>query len=113
MGNIFDEDDIDETDIEKIDEATYRFKGSASLLDVQKVLSAELPTDEYGTLNGFVISQLGKIPEVGELPSIEFSGLRMTVEMVEGKRISNIVITKPDYPDCHAGIGCDVRDELP
>ncbi|MDW7656177.1 MAG: hemolysin family protein [Bacillota bacterium] len=94
VGNIFDEDDVDETDIEKIDEATYRFKGSASLLDVQKVLSVGLPTDEYDTLNGFVISQLGRIPEVGERLSIEFSGHRMSVEMVEGKRISSIIITK-------------------
>jgi len=94
VGNIFDEDDVEETDIEKIDEVTYRFKGSASLLEVQKALSVDLPTDEYDTLNGFVVNQLGKIPEAGERPSIEFSGLRMTVERVEGKRISRIIITK-------------------
>lgn len=94
VGNIFDEDDIEETVIEKIDEVTYRIKGSGSLIEVQKELNVELPTDEYETLSGFVVSLLGKIPEVGERPSIEFSGLRMTVEMVEGKRILSIIVTK-------------------
>lgn len=96
MGDIFDEDDVEETDIERIDELTYRFNGTVSLLEVQKVLGVELPDDEYDTLNGFVVNQLGKIPEAGELPSIEFSGLKMTVEMLEGKRISRIIVTKLD-----------------
>ena len=62
VGNIFDEyDDEEEHKYEKVDESTYLFDGSISLEQVSALIKVSLPIEEYETLSGYVISQLGKI----------------------------------------------------
>lgn len=94
VGNIFDEYDEEEQDIEKIDESTYLIKGIASLDDVVEYLNAQLPVDEYETLSGFVIGQLGRFPTSGEKLEIEFNGLIFKVVEVDEKRITKIKVCK-------------------
>lgn len=91
VGNIFDEyDEEEEEDVEKIDENTYMFTGSASLHDVQDHLEVALPTDEYETLSGFIMGQLGRIPSSDEKPEVEFNDVIFKVEEVEEKRICRV-----------------------
>lgn len=92
VGNIFDEYDEEEKDIEKLDENTFIISGSTSLDLVGDVLGVVLPVDEYDTFSGFVIGQLGRIPEKGERPSVEFNSLVFRVEEVEEKKISKIKV---------------------
>lgn len=94
VGNIYDEYDTIDTDIEKVNSTTYIFKGSVSLLDVQKVIDVEFPEGEYETLGGFVIDKLGRIPRADEHPSIDFSGFRMSVARIDGNSIDSIKVVK-------------------
>jgi putative hemolysin len=94
VGNIFDEYDEEEKDFEKLDESTYIFNGSAGLDVLNEWVDAELPEDEYDTLSGFVISQLGRIPNCDEKPQIEFNGLVFKVEEVSEKRIEKIKVCR-------------------
>jgi len=43
----------------KLDESTYIFSGTAGLDVLNEWADAQLPEDEYDTLSGFIISQLG------------------------------------------------------
>lgn len=90
VGNIFDEYDEEEKDFEKLDESTYIFSGTAGLDVLNEWADAQLPEDEYDTLSGFIISQLGRIPEYDEKPEIEFNGLLFKVEEVSEKRIEKL-----------------------
>lgn len=90
VGNIFDEDDEIEKDMEKIDDKTFIIKGSVSLDEVQEVLGVNLPVDDYETLNGFIIGQLGKIPQKGDQSTIEFNEFVFKVEEVEEKKVSKV-----------------------
>ncbi|RXE58126.1 hemolysin family protein [Acetivibrio mesophilus] len=94
VGNIFDEYDEEEKDFEKLDDSTYVFNGSAGLDTLNEWVDAQLPEDEYDTLSGFVISQLGRIPNDDEKPQIEFNGLVFKVEEVSEKRIEKIKVCK-------------------
>ncbi|HPD01383.1 MAG TPA: hemolysin family protein, partial [Acetivibrio sp.] len=94
VGNIFDEYDEEEKDFEKLDENTYMASGSVGLDVVKEQFDAMLPVEEYDTLSGFVISQLGRIPENGERPEIEFNGLLFKVVEISEKRIEKIKICK-------------------
>lgn len=94
VGNIFDEYDEEEKEFEKIDDNTYLISGVADLDDVQELLGVELPVDDYETLSGFVIGQLGRIPGRKDKPSIEYEGLIMKVEEVEEKRVSKVKVSK-------------------
>jgi len=95
MGNIFDEYDDEEPDIEKLDEDTYSIKGTVGLDIVKEFFDAEaLPTEDYDTLSGFIIGQLGRIPEENDTPELEYSGMIFKVEKVEEKRISKVKVCK-------------------
>ena len=94
VGNIFDEDDDEEKDMEKIDDNTFVIKGSVSLDEVQEALGVELPIDDFETLSGFIIGQTGRIPEEGDKSVIEFSELVFKVEEVEEKKISKVKVCR-------------------
>ncbi|AHM56113.1 hypothetical protein EAL2_c08130 [Peptoclostridium acidaminophilum DSM 3953] len=90
VGNIFDEDDEEERDFERIDDSTVVINGSANLDDVGEYLKAELPTEEYETLSGFIIGQLGRIPEKDENLEVELNGFIFRIERVEEKRVTKV-----------------------
>lgn len=94
VGNIFDEDDEEEKDIEKLDENTYLINGLLSLDLVQTYFDIDIPVDMYDTLSGFLIGQLGRIPTNEENPIIEYNGLVFKVEQVDEKRIVKVKVCK-------------------
>jgi putative hemolysin len=94
VGNIFDEDEEEEKLFYKIDENTFMINGSASLDEVKDYLDVELPVEEYDTLSGFVIGQLGRIPGKEDNPTVEFNGLVFKVEEVEEKRLAKVKVCR-------------------
>ena len=74
------------------------------MLDVSKKFDKALPFDEYDTLAGFIMGQLGIVPEEGEKPEFEFNGLLFKVEEIEEKRIVKVKI-------CDTGEDADKIDE--
>lgn len=94
VGNIFDEYDEEEKEFEKLDENTFIISGVTSLDRVTEVLDVDLPVDDYDTLSGFIIGQLGRIPEEGETPEVEFEEIVFKVEKVEEKRIARVKACK-------------------
>lgn len=50
--------------------------------------------DEYETISGFVIDQLGRIPGAEEKPEIEFNRLVFKVEEVDEKRITKVKVCR-------------------
>jgi len=95
MGNIFDEYDDEEPDIEKLDDNTFVLKGTVGLDAVKDFFDADsLPTDDYDTLSGFIIGELGRIPDEQETPEVEHSGMIFKVEKIEEKRISRVKVFK-------------------
>jgi putative hemolysin len=94
VGNIFDEDDEIEKEIEKLDETTFMINGAVSLDTVRDYLEVELPTAEYETLSGFVIGQLGRIPDKADKPVVEFNGLIFKVEEIDEKRVARVKVSR-------------------
>ncbi|AFV05176.1 hemolysin family protein [Dehalobacter sp. CF] len=94
VGNIFDEDDEIELEFEKIDENTYMINGATSLDAVQDYLDVELPIEEYETLSGFLVGQLGRIPGRDDKSSLEFNSLMFKVEEVDEKRIAKVKVCR-------------------
>jgi len=94
VGNIFDEYDEVEKDFEKLDENTFLINGVASLERVTDVLEVDLPVDDYDTLSGFLIGQLGRIPREEEKPVIEYDGVVFKVEEMAEKRIVKVKACK-------------------
>jgi len=94
VGNISDEYDEEEEDFKKLDENTVIIKGTTSLDDVEDYLEVKLPTEDYETLGGFLIGQLGRIPKKNDNPTVEFNDLIFKIEEVEEKRIAKVKVCK-------------------
>lgn len=87
VGNIFDEYDDIENEIEKIDDNTFLISGKISVNELKKVLGIEVPEGEYETLSGYLLELLGRVPEDDEKPIIETDKVTYKIEEYEDKRI--------------------------
>ena len=102
MGSILDEhDELEAPDISKIDDNTFAINGTAMLKEVSEFfdeaeIEIEFPEDDYDTLGGFLIGQLGRIPEENEKPLIEYEGILFRIIDTKEKRISKVIATRID-----------------
>lgn len=98
MGNLFDEYDEEEVlDIEKIDENTFFLSGTASLDLVSDFFHINLPIEEYETLSGFLIGQIGHIPSEDDKSEIEFENIIFKLNRIKERRIEKVLVVKKDF----------------
>lgn len=91
MGNIQDEYDNEEAEINEIDEDNFDFEGTVLLSDIEEILDIETDEDaEYDTLSGLIMDLLGRIPEEDEHPVVTYQGVEFTVVLVEEHRIAKV-----------------------
>lgn len=87
VGNIFDEYDEVENEFEKIDNNTFLINGSIAINDLEKLLQISIPEGDYDTLSGYLLEELGRVPNDNEKPVIETKNITYKVEEYEDKRI--------------------------
>jgi magnesium and cobalt exporter, CNNM family len=92
VGEIADEYDTDEPEIEEVGEGRYRVDGKMSIDEVNEILDVELPAEEWDTVGGLMLGLLGSIPVEGQ--EVTFHNLTFKAERVIGRRISKILITR-------------------
>ncbi len=88
VGEIQDEYDAEQPTIEPVGEDEFLFDARVPLDEVNKLLHVELPEEGGDTLGGFIYSQLGKVPAVGD--TIEFGAISIEVLTVAGRRIKQV-----------------------
>lgn len=97
VGNMQDEFDHEEEEITQLDEDSFEVDGTLSIGELEELLDTELPEGDYDTVAGFLLDQLGHIPEEGEEAAIQFEDLTFTVTEMDDLRIENIVVKRnPD-----------------
>ncbi len=99
VGNIFDEYDEDEEEIKQITDHEFEVDGLMSINDVEDIIEANLPVEDYDTLSGFILGQLGRFPEEGEHVKVEYRGFTFEVLETEDKIISKVKVTRPKDED--------------
>jgi putative hemolysin len=91
VGNIQDEYDQEEKEIEEISEGVYTMDGSTDAEEVCSMLGITLPEEHnYDTMSAFIVDLLGHIPDEDELATVEYQGVKFTVLIVEDNWISKI-----------------------
>src|SRR5439155_19286767 len=96
VGEIEDEFDVPEEQIEQIDEDTYRIDGMFPIEEFNERFGTNLPDDDFHTLAGFVFGQLGRAPSPGD--DVSYDGIRFDVLEVEGSRIERIAVEFIERP---------------
>ena len=93
VGDINDEHDPDLVDLKLIGENQALVNGGMNLEDVNEELNLDLPVKEYyETIGGFVLDQLGRIPQTGE--EVNYDDTLIKVEKMQGNRIVKLRVTK-------------------
>lgn len=92
VGEIWDEHDKVEVDIEQLDDTTYMVDGMANLDDVLAFFGTEDESTDVTTLNGWVMKKTDKIPEVGDC--FDYKGLHFQVVETDGHRAEKVKVTK-------------------
>lgn len=103
MGDIDDEYDYDEPDIKKINDYTFRAKGSISIKELNSTIDSKLNenSDFYDTLGGLLIYLLGYIPKDGDEKSVEYMGIEFYIEEIEDRRIKTVEIALNEQEEKH------------
>ena len=66
VGEITDEYDVEEPQVERLPDGTLRVPGRTPIDEVNELLDADLPQEEWDTVGGLVFNALGHVPIEGE-----------------------------------------------
>ena len=90
FGDIEDEYDDFDDEIKVIKEDEYIVDGSARLDDISDLVGVNMESEEFESIGGFIIGELGRFPE--EKEEITLSNVRFVVEELEKNRIKKVRI---------------------
>ncbi len=94
VGNIQDEYDEDGEYIEEKGKDEYVIDGKTPLEELEEKFGITFETEDFGTLNGFLISRLDCIPEPDEQYDVDYGGYHFQILSVENKMIQRVQATK-------------------
>jgi putative hemolysin len=95
LGEIEDEDEgtVDEG-IERSEDGSYLVDGSAEIKKVELLYNKDVEADDFTTVAGLLINELGHVPAVGE--KLEFKGLQFEVLEADSQRVSRVRLRRID-----------------
>jgi putative hemolysin len=96
VGEIQDEYDTEEPFVEFVNDNEYVFDARVDLDDLNRLMDVALPTDDSDTLGGFIYTELGKVPAVGD--QVVYNDMGFTVESVTGRRIKKVRVERHSPP---------------
>ena len=89
VGEIRDEyDQLEEDPYEQVSADEYVFQGRIDIEDINDLIGTHLTREISDTLAGFIIGEIGVVPEGGE--SVEVEDWVLTVEQVAGRSIRSV-----------------------
>jgi len=98
VGEIRDEYDKEEEPLRQVDEGTWIANAQISLSDLGEMLDVEFPDNgEYESLGGFIVNELGKVPEKGA--EVQTEGLLMRVTAADERRVARVQIERQEPED--------------
>jgi CBS domain containing-hemolysin-like protein len=106
VGEIEDEFDVAEEQIEQIDDDTYRLDGMYPIDEFNARFGTDLPDEDFHTVGGYVFGRLGRAPEVGD--TVQEGPMQFDVLEVEGSRIEKMSVTFTSRPEPRAAYADDL-----
>jgi putative hemolysin len=99
VGEIEDEYDPDEPELQSVSEGVYRVEGTLTVHDLGELLGVELPSAEWDTVGGLMTGLLGRIPKEGD--EVRFEDLLFRAEKVQRRRVVTalVVTSRPKAAD--------------
>ena len=90
VGDIEDEYDEEEEEIQVIKEDEYVVDGSIKITDVNELIGVRLESEEFDSIGGYIIGHLRRLPEENEV--IEVDHIKFCIESLDKNRIKKVRI---------------------
>ena len=97
VGEIQDEFDAEEPEIERIGEAEFVVDAGMPIDELNESLGVHVVGDGFDTIGGFVFDRLGKIPVAGD--RVDHAGLSIEVIRTIGRRPTTLRVTLVSMPE--------------
>lgn len=95
VGDILDEHDEEEVDIMKLAAGDgYIVKGSTNLEELEDLFDITFPNEDIDTVNGFILYELGRLPEHNEKIDILYQGFSFEAIERDDKMVKKVRIRK-------------------
>ena len=107
VGEIADEYDLEEPNVEPLPDGDYRVNARLGIDEVNELLDVELPSTEWDSIGGLLFNLVGGVPREGQ--EVEFQGLRLRAERVQGRRIGRVRIHRLSPPEGVEDAAAQVR----
>ena len=102
IGEIHDEYDLADNQTRQLLGGDVEVDGLLNLEDFADRTGVQLPEGPYETVAGFLMAELGRLPQVGD--SLERLGHRFVVTELDGRRVARVRLTVvPDAGERGAG----------
>jgi magnesium and cobalt transporter len=93
VGEIEDEHDFDEGPfIYKRSATEYTIKAHTSIEDFNEYFDSDLPDEEFDTIGGLVVHEVGRLPKGGE--RVRLGGFRFTVKRADSRRVHLLTVER-------------------
>jgi CBS domain containing-hemolysin-like protein len=92
VGDIRDELTGKEKDFVVTGDSTFQLDGGFRIEDANEELGLNLPSGDYETVAGFILSQLGRIPKQGE--HFKYQNLKFVITEIRGMKIAKVIVTR-------------------
>ena len=94
MGEIRDEDQLEEIDLTDEGNGRYLVRGGTEVEELEKALAVDLGELDVTTVSGLIVAYLGKVPASGE--TVVFDGLFFEILNSDRKKIQTMRVGKLD-----------------
>lgn len=94
MGDIHEEDEVEGPEIQQLSDEEYLVDGGILLEDLNEELPLSLFSENYDTLSGYMIENLGYIPKENEQASVLAGEWQLRVEQVKDNRIARVHVSR-------------------
>ena len=103
VGDIKDEYDEEQNQIQQKGQDRFVIDGMSKLEDLEKQFGISFDEEFFDTMNGFMISKMDRIPEVGDQFSVEVDGYLFQIMKVKNHKIDKVTVKKVEKKDTSDG----------
>jgi CBS domain containing-hemolysin-like protein len=96
VGEIVDEHDHEDPLVVVLDDGGWAIDARLAVDDLNELIGAQLPDEDWDTVGGLVVGALGRVPDLGDV--VELEGVRFETERVQGRRVAKVLV-RHDSPD--------------
>ncbi len=92
VGEIHDEYDTDEPELEEEEGCRYWVAGRMTLEQLSERIGDDLRHEDVATVGGLAYELLGRVPKAGE--TVEYRSWRLVIERVRGRRVERVFLER-------------------